>query len=236
MFAVIRTGGKQYRVARDDILTVERLAAEAGETVQFNDVLMVRTESAVLVGDPLVGGAAVQAEVLAQERGDKVISFKKRRRKHGSQRRKGHRQHLTRVRVTDILAEGGENTGAKAATGTGKAGAVASGTTDAPARKAAAAEKAAEPAPAQEAAATAAVRPGNLLDAPQGEPDDLTRISGVGPALSKKLNENGVFHFWQIAAWGPEEVVWMDDQLSFKGRIERDNWIEQASALAAESE
>ncbi|MEM1419281.1 MAG: 50S ribosomal protein L21, partial [Pseudomonadota bacterium] len=74
-----------------------------------------------------------------------------------------------------------------------------------------------------------------LLDAAQGEADDLTKISGVGPGLSKKLNDNGVFHFWQIAEWGPSEVAFMDDQLSFKGRIDRDNWIEQAKGLAEEA-
>ena len=75
-------------------------------------------------------------------------------------------------------------------------------------------------------------RPTNLLDAPQGEADDLTQISGVGPKLLEKLNANGVYHFWQIREWGPEEIAFMDDQLSFKGRIERDEWISQAAKLA----
>ena len=103
MFAVLKTGGKQYRVAKDDVLTVEKLAAEAGETVEFDEVLM-------LGGDDghrrraVHRGRAGQAEVLEQLRGPKVISFKKRRRKHSSQRKRGHRQQLTRVRITDILA------------------------------------------------------------------------------------------------------------------------------------
>ena len=78
-------------------------------------------------------------------------------------------------------------------------------------------------------------RPPNLLDGPQGDADDLTKISGVGPGLNEKLNQNGVYHFWQIADWGPDEVAYMDGQLSFKGRIDRDNWIEQAKELAAEA-
>lgn len=118
MFAVLKTGGKQYRVQAGDVLRVERLAAEAGETIQFNDVLMLGGDSTV-VGAPLVAGAAVQATVIDQIKADKVIHFVKRRRKHSSQRTKGHRQKLTLVRITDILASGGDQTGIKAAIGSG---------------------------------------------------------------------------------------------------------------------
>ena len=105
MFAVIRTGGKQYRVSAGDEFTVEKLPADAGETVEFDEVLMLGGEKPA-VGAPLVEGAAVKAEVLEQTRGPKVVSFKKRRRKHGSKRIKGHRQHLTLVRVTEIVGGG----------------------------------------------------------------------------------------------------------------------------------
>lgn len=115
MFAVVKTGGKQYKVARNDILLVEKLAAEVGETVWFNEILMLGGDG-VTIGAPRVIGAAVRAEVLEQAKGPKVISFKKRRRKHSSQRKRGHRQQLTRVRVTEILASGGEATGVKADT------------------------------------------------------------------------------------------------------------------------
>lgn len=116
-FAVLKTGGKQYRVETGDVLRVEKLDAEAGDKIQFNEILMVDAT----VGTPLVEGAAVQAQVIDQIRGDKVISFKKRRRKHSSQRTRGHRQYLTLVRITDILGSGGEATGVRAATGTGAA-------------------------------------------------------------------------------------------------------------------
>ena len=235
MFAVIKTGGKQYKVAKDDLLTIEKLAADADETVQFNDVLMVGGDS-LTIGDPMIEDAAVQALVVSQERGEKVINFKKRRRKHSSKRLKGHRQYLTVVKITDILPSGGSASGVKAAIGAGTAGAsiVKAG---APAEAASAPTPAAEakPDPVAEEAIEAS-RPSNLLEAPQGEADDLTRISGVGPGLNEKLNNNGVFHFWQIAEWGPTEIAFMDDQLSFKGRIERDNWIEQAKGFAAETE
>lgn len=120
MFAVLKTGGKQYRVQQGDVLRVEKLAATAGETVQFNDVLMVGST----VGTPLVDGAAVQAEVIEQIKGVKTISFVKRRRKHGSKRTRGHRQQLTLLRVTEILEAGADASGVKAAVGAASAPAV----------------------------------------------------------------------------------------------------------------
>lgn len=102
MFAVIKTGGKQYRVAKDDVLTIEKLDAEEGASVEFGEVLMVGADD-VTVGSPHVDGALVKAEVIEQGRGEKVWNFKKRRRKHGSKRLKGHRQYITKVRVTDIV-------------------------------------------------------------------------------------------------------------------------------------
>ena len=110
MFAVLKTGGKQYKVQAGDVLRVEKLDAIAGAKIQFNDILMVGGDT-LTVGVPLVAGAAVQAEVIDQIKGEKVIHYVKRRRKHSSQRTKGHRQHLTLVRVTDILASGAEKIG-----------------------------------------------------------------------------------------------------------------------------
>ena len=120
MFAVLKTGGKQYKVKAGDILRVEKLAAVAGDKIQFNEILMVGGDKPVL-GAPLVAGAAVQAEVIEQIKGEKVIHFVKRRRKHSSQRTKGHRQQLTLLRVTDVLASGAEKSGVAAATGTADA-------------------------------------------------------------------------------------------------------------------
>ncbi len=103
MFAVIKTGGKQYKVAEADEILIEKLERDAGEVVRFTEVLMLGEGADVTVGAPFVDGASVEGEVVEQTRGPKVISFKKRRRKHSSQRKKGHRQHLTLVRVTGIL-------------------------------------------------------------------------------------------------------------------------------------
>ena len=113
MFAVLKTGGKQYRVQAGDVLRVEKLAANAGDKVQFNEILMVGST----VGAPLVAGAAVQAEVIDQIKADKVITYVKRRRKHSSQRTRGHRQQLTLVRITDLLEKGGDKSDVKAAVG-----------------------------------------------------------------------------------------------------------------------
>lgn len=104
MFAIVKTGGKQYRVAKDDVITVERLAGEEGGKVTLNEVLAVGDGEAVSVGAPLVDGAAVEAEIVKQARGPKIIVFKKRRRKN-SRRRNGHRQDLTVLKVTDIAAK-----------------------------------------------------------------------------------------------------------------------------------
>ncbi len=102
-FAVIRTGGKQYRVTPNLLLKVEKLEAEAGATITFNDVLAVGGEAGLTLGAPTVPGASVTATVIAQDRADKVIIFKKRRRQN-SRRKNGHRQHETVLRIAEIVA------------------------------------------------------------------------------------------------------------------------------------
>jgi large subunit ribosomal protein L21 len=103
MFAVIRTGGKQYKVAKNDVLTVEKLAGEPGSTIELADVLMLGGDGTPRTGTPTLAGASVAAEVLEQKQGEKVIIFKKRRR-HNYRRKNGHRQELTVLRITDIKA------------------------------------------------------------------------------------------------------------------------------------
>jgi large subunit ribosomal protein L21 len=104
MFAVIRTGGKQYRVAADDVIKVDKIKGEPGEIVEFGEVLLLGGDS-VRVGNPIVGGVKVAGEVVEQGRGEKTIAFKKRRRQN-SRRKRGHRQEFTTVRITEILTEG----------------------------------------------------------------------------------------------------------------------------------
>jgi len=133
MFAVIKTGGKQYRVAANDVLEIERLEGETGDVLEIGSVLMVGVGKDVTVGAPFVDGALVTAEILEQNRGPKVISFKKRRRQN-SKRIRGHRQLLSTVRITEILTGGAK-----------------------PAKKAKAAKPAAAPAAAEEAMPAAAL-------------------------------------------------------------------------------
>ncbi|WP_299498479.1 50S ribosomal protein L21 [uncultured Roseobacter sp.] len=222
MFAVLKTGGKQYKVQSGDMLRVEKLAADAGETVQFNDILMLGGDKTV-VGAPFVKDAGVQAEVVDQVKGEKVINFVKRRRKHSSKRTKGHRQKLTLIKVTDILASGADKSGVKAAMGAGSVSAKA---------VAAAAPKKAAPKKAEAKADAPKAKAAPKAAKAEAAADDLKKLSGVGPALEKKLIEGGVTSFAQIAAWTEEDVAAMDEKLSFKGRIEREGWIEQAKELA----
>lgn len=200
MFAVLKTGGKQYKVQAGDILRVEKLAADAGETIQFNEILMLGGDNMV-VGAPLVDDAAVQAEVVDQIKGEKLIHFVKRRRKHSSKRTKGHRQKLTLIKITDILASGAGKSGVKAAIGSGSVAAAPAAAAKPAAKKAAA--------PAAPAAAEASA-------------DDLTQITGVGPAAAKKLAEAGITTFAQLAAVDVDAV-------DVKVKPE---WVAQAAELA----
>ncbi len=232
MFAVLKTGGKQYKVASGDVLRVEKLDASAGETIQFNEVLMVNNT----VGAPFVVDAGVQAEVIDQIKGEKTINFVKRRRKHSSARKKGHRQQLTLVRIGDILEKGADKSGVKAAMGgAGVSYAVALGAPTS-IKAAAAAARASQPKAEKKAAVPKAEK--SAKAAPKAKAaasvgaDDLTRISGVGPVIVKKLHALDVTSFAQIAAWTPEDVADMDEKLSFKGRIDRDDWLVQAAEFA----
>ena len=108
MFAIIRTGGKQYRVKPNDVLKIEKLDGAAGDTITFSEVLAVGSDAGTTVGAPLVAGATVSATVIAQDRLDKIIIFKKRRRQN-SRRKNGHRQHVTVLRVAGIMADGHEH-------------------------------------------------------------------------------------------------------------------------------
>jgi large subunit ribosomal protein L21 len=213
MFAVLKTGGKQYKVQSGDTLRVEKLAANTGDTVQFNEVLMIGGDSPV-VGSPIVADAGVQAEVIEQIKGTKTINFVKRRRKHSSKRTKGHRQQLTLIRVTDILASGASASGIMAAEN--GAGFVLGSEDAKPAKKAKSSKSSVE-SPKPETTDSA---------------DDLSKLSGVGPVMVKKLNSEGVINFAQIAAWTPEDIAEIDEKLSLKGRIDRDDWVKQATDLA----
>ena len=234
MFAVLKTGGKQYKVQSGDMLRVEKLAADAGETIQFNEILMLGGDAPV-IGAPFVADAAVQAEVIDQVKGDKVINFVKRRRKHSSQRTKGHRQKLTLVRVTEILNSGADKSGVKAALGAGSVSASAIAAVVEPASKTKTAKPAAAKATEAKPAAAKATeaKPAAPKAGKTAAGGDLKKLSGVGPALEKKLIAAGVTSLEQVAAWTEADVTKIDEELSFKGRIEREGWIAQAKELTA---
>ena len=141
MYAVVKTGGKQYRVAKDDVLTIEKLDGEAGAVIELEQVLAINDGKGLTIGTPMIDGARVAATVLEQKKGEKVLIFKKKRRQN-YRRTKGHRQQLTVIRISDILAKGQKVAAAKA-----KAASATDG--DAPAKKAPAKAKAKAPAKAK---------------------------------------------------------------------------------------
>ena len=192
MYAVIKTGGKQYRVAANDKILIEKLEGVSGDHIHFDQVLMVGSGADVQIGAPLVAGATVVGEIEKQARGPHLIIFKKRRRKH-YRRRNGHRQDLTSVTITEILVGGAKPTGKKAE------------------------KKVAAPAPV--AAATGA--------------DDISLIGGIGPKIYKALTDMGITTFAQVAAWTPADVERIETEIKQKGRVAREEWIEQANELIA---
>jgi len=208
MYAVVKTGGKQYRVAPQDTITVERLEGEAGDIIELGEVLMLSDGDNIEVGAPMIEGASVAAELVEQARGKKIIIFKKKRRKH-YRRRNGHRQDLSILKITEILTGGKK-----------------------PSKKAAAKPVAEKKAAAKPAVEKAEAAPVALFDKPAGDADDLKKISGVGPVLEKKLNDLGIYTYAQVAAFSKDDIEKVDDALSFKGRIERDDWLSQAKKLA----
>jgi len=158
MFAVIKTGGKQYRVANNDVILVEKLAGNAGDEISLDHVLMVGEGDKVTVGTPVVEGAAVKASIIDQTRGDKIIVFKKKRRQN-YRRKAGHRQDLTALRILDVAAKAGakkaaaKKTAPKKAEETAEAAEAKTPAKKAPAKKAAPKAAAADKAPAKKAPA-----------------------------------------------------------------------------------
>ena len=202
MFAVIKTGGKQYRVAANDLIKVEKVIGEAGDIVHFSEILMIGEGASAAIGSPTVEGALVTAEVVEQGRAKKVIAFKKRRRQN-SKRTRGHRQHLSTVRIVELLTGGAKPT------------------------------KTAADKPVRAAKVAAAAGIADLGGAAAGFVDDISIIGGVGPALKKKLAGAGITSLKQIAAMSVAEIEVLDNELKLGGRTTREEWIEQAQELLA---
>ncbi|MBO6766089.1 50S ribosomal protein L21 [Maricaulis sp.] len=226
MFAVIKTGGKQYRVAAGDEIRIEKIDGAAGDTMALGDVLMLGSDKGVTVGAPLVDGAQVIGELLDTNRARKVLVFKKRRRQN-YRRTKGHRQWGSLVRIAEIVAPGETaKTKLKSTTAAPKTADKAEAAPKAKAapKKAAAPKAEAKTEAPKAAPKKAAAKAGN---------DDLTQLDGVGPAFAKKLNEAGVTSFAQIAAWTEADLDSLNETVSgLKAKAEANNWIEAAKSLA----
>ena len=202
MFAVIKTGGKQYRVTAEDVITIEKIAGDVGEIVQIGEVLAHGEGESVTFGAPFVEGASVAAEVVTQGKAKTVIAFKKRRRQN-SRRKRGQRQLFTTVRISEILTGGAK-----------------------PSKKAAAKPAAKKERAEVEAASTAAP----LFTAPKGKGDDLTEIKGIGPVAAGQLNEQGITTFKQIAALSDDDIARIDENMPFSADQISD-WRDQAKEL-----
>jgi large subunit ribosomal protein L21 len=235
MFAVIKTGGKQYRVAANDLLKIEKVEGQVGDIVEIGHVLAHGEGENVTFGAPFVDGALVTAEVVEQGKNRTVIAFKKRRRQN-SRRKIGHRQLLTTVRIAEILLGGAKPTKKAAAKPEAKAeaaakteGAAKTGAKAEAAPKTEAKTKAEAASKETEAKATETAAP--LFKAPKGEPDDLTVIKGIGPVAAGQLNEQGITTFAQIAKLSDKDIARIDEHMPFSTDQITD-WREQAKELA----
>ncbi|WP_019960199.1 50S ribosomal protein L21 [Woodsholea maritima] len=198
MYAVIKTGGKQYKVAEGDKVRIDKIEGEAGDVVAFDQVLMLGGEDGVTVGSPVVDGAQVMGELVDISRGRKIIIFKKRRRQN-SRRKNGHRQWSALVSISEIVVPGAQ-----------------------PKTKASSKPKVEKSADAPKAAASEGAASGH---------DDLKELTGVGPALEKKLVEAGVTSFAQIASWSEADIDALEAQVpGVKAKAEKGDWVAEAKA------
>ena len=225
MFAVIKTGGKQYRVAANDLLKIEKLEAKVGDIVEIGNVLAHGEGENVTFGAPFVDGALVTAEVVEQGKNRTVIAFKKRRRQN-SRRKIGHRQLLTTVRIAEILLGGAKPSKKAAAKPEAKAEVAAEAKAEVAAK-----EPKAKKETKAEAASGEEAKAAPLFKAPKGEPDDLTVIKGIGPVAAKDLAEQGIVTFAQLAKLSDKDVAKIDEHMPFSADQIKD-WREQAKELA----
>lgn len=202
MYAVFKTGGKQYRAEPGDVIRVEKLDAGEGDTVELDQLLMVADGDDVQIGTPMLEGGLVTGKVVSHGRGKKVKIVKFKRRKH-HRKQMGHRQSYTEIEITGIDLGSGKKASKQ------------------PEKKAE--QKSEKPAEKKE----------DKVEKAAGGQDDLKVISGIGPAIEKKLNGSGITTYQQIADLTDDEVDELEEKLAFKGRVERENWIEQARTLAA---
>ena len=233
MYAVVKTGAKQFRVSPGDVIKVEKLGGEVGDSVTLGEIMMVGGD-APEIGAPLVDGASVAASILEQARDKKVIVFKKRRRQN-YRRKKGHRQHMTVLRIDEILTGGAKPSGKKAEAPRRQQAddqaseAQASTGTENPVIDMGGAGDAGG-APAEKATENRVPEPGG--PASTGVVDDVSLIGGVGPKMKLKLAENGIETLEPIAAMDDETRMRLE-AAGLLARAEKEEWQEQAKELLA---
>jgi len=243
MYAVIKTGGKQYRVQPGDVIVVEKLDGDAGSDVSFGDVLMLGGDKGVTVGAPLISGATVAATLIETRKGEKIKIFKKTRRQ-GYRRTNGHRQMESVLQITGIEGSGesakwdGQVNLLTKAEINARARGLAARTEDA---RVETTEAEVKPAKAPKAAAApkaeaAAEKPAAKKAAAKVDyVDDVSLISGIGQAYKEKLDAEGVT-LAKLAKMTPKAMATLDEKLDLGGQWEVDEWLQQAKELVAGGE
>lgn len=204
MYAIVEIAGQQFKVAKDQKVFVHRLAGEEGDKVAFDKVLLAADGDNVTVGAPAIDGAQVGAKITRHLKGDKVIVFKKKRRK-GYRVKNGHRQALTEIVIESIVTSG--------------------------AKKAAPKKEAKKAAPKAEAPAAKAEAPKKAAPKKSAKGDDLKKIEGIGPKIAETLKENGIVSFADLAKADPKQIAEFIKDV--RGNHVPDTWPQQAQ-LAAE--
>ncbi|MCH9660653.1 MAG: 50S ribosomal protein L21 [Bacteroidetes bacterium] len=214
MYAIVEIAGQQFKVAKDQKVFVNRLAVEEGKKVAFDNVLLIGEGDKVTIGAPAINGAQVGAKVVKHLKGDKVIVFKKKRRK-GYRVKNGHRQSLSEIVIESIVASGAKKA--------------------APAKKAAAPKEEAKAAPAKKAAApkkeTKAAAPKAPAKKATGKADDLKKIEGIGPKIAETLTAAGVDTFAKLAKTDAAKIS--EIIAGVRGNHVTDTWPKQAEMAAA---
>lgn len=223
MFAVIKTGGKQYKVAEGDEIVIEKLTADAGESVTFDDVLMLGDDKKVTIGEPMVAGASVVGTISEQRKGAKVLIMKKRQR-NTYRRKKGHRQLETVVTIDSILADGKKAPAKKKAAPKKEEAAKTEAAPKAEAKKPAAKK--------DEAAKPAAKKAAPKKEAAPAKADDLTKMKGLGKVFAGKLEAEGITSYAQIAKMKKADIDALEEKIGAAGKFESNDWVAQAKELA----
>jgi len=228
MYAIVEIAGLQYKVQKDQQLYVHRIDAKEGDKIQLDDVMLIEDGGKINVGAPVIDGAAVSAKVLKHLKGDKVIVFKKKRRK-GYKKKNGHRQSLTSLEIEKIVTTGAKRATPRAAKNDGPKVAAKASTPEAAAPKKVEAPKAEAPKVAAKEEAPKAAAP--KAAAASGKADDLKKVEGIGPKIAETLVAAGITTFEALSKTTPEKISEIIAEV--RGKHVTDTWPKQAEMAAA---